>query len=180
MLQTIKQTNDWNCGEAALATILQIPIDQARSMLGRDCSTVIEGWAQDTANDHGHPHIGICAPELVHALLTVDIGASQIMPRQAWRGSWVDRFWEDVYFPGKSEIEIMVWSRKWPAILGVPSLNYEDREHWIVVHQGLIYDPSRKRVYEPGDRPEIFEAVVVEPRSYSRWRLSHPYLPKEK
>ncbi len=165
-IRLVKQRGPYDCGVACAAMILGILYEEALADLGRDpnCSAP-ELLA---ILDDGFPAIGVMISEVAAMCFRRGIPAIHVYPAVAYKDNaeWFYRMLTEQshLLPSYPTIE---WVRREidrgaVAMLGVPSLNYDDREHWVVVAGREVYDPNLKKTYGTLDEIKIIhEAVLV-------------------
>lgn len=155
MVELIKQRSAHDCGIACAAMAFGIDYNHAFQLL-RDPEI-------EHAEFEGQRHVGIVPEEfswlgfrLGHQVCVVTI--NEIQPHDHWAYVWRDVFKRATF----SDIQDLLWGNTGVVgILGVDSLNSPGDAHWIVVEDGIIYDPSTRNEYEPGMTLPIHVAIFV-------------------
>ena len=162
-LRTVRQTNEFNCGEACLATVLSTSIEDVQELVGRDVSKPIPGMGDHPDLDISHPHrdhAGLLPLEMVAALGRVGVMASLWASRAAWDGTWIGDHWESLRLADVEWLNDRL-DREGCAILAVDSLNHAESQHWVVWYEGMVLDPSTKKRYPEDSNLSVYDAVII-------------------
>lgn len=155
MVELIKQRGSHDCGVAAAAMAFGISYEEALAEL-RDCEIEHEEF-------EGQRHVGLVPEEFSwlafkRGILTCVVTINEIQPKDHWAYVWRDVFKRCTF----DDIGSLLWQQTGvTGILGVDSLNQEGAAHWLVVENGVIYDPSPRKQYEPGMVLPIHVAILV-------------------
>ena len=158
-LQLVEQTNEYNCGAAALAMILGLsdPGEVEREHMGRECST--------SHADRGMTpgQVGVFIDEAQRVLFEAGIPSVVYVDhdRCTAAGAWVCSVWDRVRI-AESDFLRKHLANGGTAMLTVPSLNTPGGEHWIVAAGNKVLDPSRGKKYRVySEIPKLGGALMV-------------------
>lgn len=154
-IELIKQRGAHDCGVAAAAMAFGMTYEDALKAL-RDPNLEVEEF-------EGQTHCGITPEEF--SFLAFKRGAqccvvtiNEVQPKDHWAYVWRDTF-------VRAKIEDLneyLWRNgEVIGILGVDSLNSPGNSHWIVVQDGMVFDPSTRKTYEPGMILPVQVAILV-------------------
>lgn len=155
MVELIKQRGTHDCGIAAAAMALRIPYEDALARL-RDPHV-------EHVEFEGQTRVGITPEEFcwlafkLHIFCCV-VTINEVQPKDHWAYVWRDVFKRATL----EDLNDLLWNDTGViGILGVDSLNSPGDSHWIVVENGVVFDPSTRKVYEPGQILPIHVAILV-------------------
>jgi hypothetical protein len=158
MIELVKQRGMYDCGVACLAMALHTTYDDALALLGRDPNDEIVEF-------EGCTHAGVVPEEFAYAafkrgVLHIVVPVFSSLPVNTWAYAWKDV----LGIMSLDELAACAFadSAEFNAVLGVPSLNNEVYAHWIVVEDGVVFDPSLGKRYKTGDELPLYTAVLFE------------------
>jgi hypothetical protein len=156
MAGIVKQRGLYDCGVACLAMALRITYEEALEALGRDPNNEVIEF-------EGQKHAGVVPEEISwvafkRGVLTHTVPIYAAFPEGTWQHAWRDVF--DVMRLSELANSVCTYAPAYNAILGVPSLNYEDGSHWIYIEDGVVVDPSPFKRYSAGDVLPLQVAVL--------------------
>jgi hypothetical protein len=158
-IQLVEQTNDYNCGAAALAMILGLsdPEEIERDYMGRQCSTSHADRGVATGQ------VGVFMDEAQRVLFEAGVPAVPYvdLERCMAAGAWVCGVWDRVRIAEYDFLRTHL-AAGGTAMLTVPSLNSAGGEHWIVVSGGKVFDPSTGKKYAAyAEIPKLLGAILI-------------------
>ena len=165
-MRLIQQRGRYDCGVACLAMLLDITYEEALDELARDPNSTPPELL-DAIGD-GFPAVGVMAPEVARICWKRCIPALHLYSEEAYRESspWLHKILTDhsQLVPRYPTIKLV--NRHIHAggiaMLGVKSLNFDDRDHWIVAGGCEIYDPvTLEKKYEWGNTLPVSEAILL-------------------
>jgi hypothetical protein len=158
-LQLVEQTNDYNCGAAALAMVLRLsdPGVVEREHLGRECSTSHAGRGIEPAQ------VGVLFEEVQRVLFMAGVPALPYLDIAVGiaAGAWIIKVWDRIRVADHGFLETHL-GEGGTAMLVVPSLNTAGAQHWIVVAGRKVFDPSCGKKYGAySEIPKLGGAILV-------------------
>lgn len=166
MRQLIQQRGRFDCGVACLAMLLDTTYEAALAALGRDPNSTPQALL-DAVGD-GFPAVGVMGPEVLRICWRLDIAAIHVYSEEAYRDSspWLYKILTEHGDLAPAYPTMAFVSRHieggGTAMLGVKSLNFDDREHWIVASDCKFYDPTTlEKKYEWGTTIPVHEAILL-------------------
>lgn len=152
-MRLIKQDNKFNCGQACLAMVLGRNLEYVKLFMDRDCS-------EESGLDGDLSRLGVCELEMSWFLFRHGITHHVFYPKEA--------FPEDHYvFKAHGMLKLCSIDflnehmQRGVAIVGTESLNRKGMGHWIVISDGMIFDPSMERTYGEFDQVRTNCAIII-------------------
>jgi len=156
-MKLIKQTNDYNCGSACLAMLLGLDsCSEAEEVMGRS-----PGDRHDDLN-LDPPYVGLDIYEATAVLFRcgikhgVFLGSATFKENDTWYSRGYDK-WSFI----KDAEAFEHLRRGGTALLGVPSLNNHNSQHWIVYSEGKVFDPSLGDCYHEDRKITIILGLLI-------------------
>ena len=153
-MKLVRQETSKGCGVACVAMLLDISYDEAQTLLVRD--------PNDFIDDCDFGFLGVSTNEVNVALFHGGV-CSMIWHHQdlfAGSGSWAEKHWHLMNLPTRKELLARYHNGGTMAVV-VDSLNYPGMLHWIVLHDGKVYDPSTLLTYSDVCFSHVNEAVII-------------------
>lgn len=124
-------------------------------------------WETGSYPDVPETMIGLMAQEITYLLAREGVLSAWVTPCECFRDhehqAWMYTYRNVIAQPRLAHIERH--TRNGRAILGVPSLNFKDYQHWVYVEEGMLYDPAPVKEgvqrYPQGAHLEICEAILI-------------------
>ncbi len=154
-LDRVEQQNGYDCGVAALATVLSCDISTALGLLGRDPVTKIDD--PDLAPFY---RLGVSVNEISRILYRLGVLHYVYDTRESYKGSWVHKYWETINAWDLTDVMEHL-NRGGTAILGVDSKNVVGSHHWFVADKCQIIDPSPGKTYGWGEQLPLIHAILI-------------------
>lgn len=162
-MKQLYQRNPYDSGVAVYGMLLGLPdMDAALARFGRDPS-------RDHSGDELAPtktgRLSVLPEELSWALFQAGLPSFVYTPAERFLKAAPWRFHAAslLVLPDMEALNAAMKTGRTLALL-VDSLNDEGAAHWLLHHEGEVWDPSPRKRYGPGASFAVHEALWVDPR----------------